>query len=397
MAASLAGRLRRLWFNVHLWLGVGLMAALIPIGASGALLVWERPLDRALHPARYAVTGTKVALPLSAYADVAATAFAGKAQLAQLSLPERPGDPVIARGRIAGTPGPNGRPRMLNAWIDPPTGAPLEVAERGQNILTFMHRLHGHLMIPKVGRKVVGWMGWALFASSATGLWLWWPRGGAILKGLRWRRGPSTLFNLHHVVGFWICAPLAVLSLTGVYMSFPQTSRAVIARLLPQTAQAAEPGAHPGRPPTAGAAPAPRQQSGPATDGLPPTARRPKLTLDQVVARAREGRPQAPLEAIDLPVDDNRVWRVRLTDPDTKGALMLQVVDATGEVRPEGGPGQGDPLMPLIARVHVGAAMGPVWQVVITLGGLAPPVLGITGLIMWLRSRRRRAAQGVSN
>ena len=74
---------------------------------------------------------------------------------------------------------------------------------------------------------MVGWLGWAMFVSSATGLWLWWPRNGAILKALRWRRGPSALFNLHHLIGFWICLPLAVLSLTGIYISFPQTSRAI--------------------------------------------------------------------------------------------------------------------------------------------------------------------------
>nr|QQZ51863.1 PepSY domain-containing protein [Phenylobacterium glaciei] len=34
--------------------------------------------------------------------------------------------------------------------------------------------------------------------------------------------GPSTLFNLHHLVGFWICLPLAVVSLTGVYIAFPR-------------------------------------------------------------------------------------------------------------------------------------------------------------------------------
>src|SRR4030095_8234600 len=64
--------------------------------------------------------------------------------------------------------------------------------------------------------------------SSATGLWLWWPRHGGFLKGLRWRRGASTLFNLHHMIGFWICLPLAVLSLTGVYISFPQNSHALV-------------------------------------------------------------------------------------------------------------------------------------------------------------------------
>jgi hypothetical protein len=37
--------------------------------------------------------------------------------------------------------------------------------------------------------------------------------------------------------------------------------------------------------------------------------------------------------------------------------------------------------------------MGPVWQTIIFAGGVAPAVLGVTGLIMWLRRRGRRLAQ----
>lgn len=37
MADTRAATLRRLWLNVHLWLGVGLASLLIPISVSGAL------------------------------------------------------------------------------------------------------------------------------------------------------------------------------------------------------------------------------------------------------------------------------------------------------------------------------------------------------------------------
>ena len=38
MADTRAAKLRRLWLNVHLWIGIGLAAMLIPISISGALL-----------------------------------------------------------------------------------------------------------------------------------------------------------------------------------------------------------------------------------------------------------------------------------------------------------------------------------------------------------------------
>ena len=59
---------------------------------------------------------------------------------------------------------------------------------------------------------------------SLTGIWLWWPRAASFVPGLRWRRAPYTSTNLHHTLGFWISIPLAVVSLTGIYLSFPQTA-----------------------------------------------------------------------------------------------------------------------------------------------------------------------------
>ena len=71
MTQSFLARLRRAWLTVHLWLGVGLMVALVPLSVSGALLVWHDALDRALYAGRYAVSGPTAAQPASAYAAAA--------------------------------------------------------------------------------------------------------------------------------------------------------------------------------------------------------------------------------------------------------------------------------------------------------------------------------------
>ena len=42
--------------------------------------------------------------------------------------------------------------------------------------------------------------------------------------------------------------------------------------------------------------------------------------------------------------------------------------------------------------IHEGTGTGPLWQTVIFLGGLIPAMLAITGIIMWVNARRRRAA-----
>ena len=75
----------------------------------------------------------------------------------------------------------------------------------------FLHVFHENLTIPEYsGRQIVGWVGVGMLIMSLTGLWLWWPRGSDLLRALRWKRSTRFTFNLHHLLGFWISIPLAV-------------------------------------------------------------------------------------------------------------------------------------------------------------------------------------------
>ena len=47
--------------------------------------------------------------------------------------------------------------------------------------------------------------------------------------------------------------------------------------------------------------------------------------------------------------------------------------------------------------LHEGSAFGPVWRFVTFLGGLLPPLLVATGLLIWLRSRNRRRSVAALN
>jgi uncharacterized iron-regulated membrane protein len=273
---------------------------------------------------------------------------------------------------MAGEPGQGGRPRTLNAWIDPPTARVLDTAETARGFSMVLHRVHGTLLIPEVGRKVVGWLGWAMFLSSATGLWLWWPRRCGLLQGLAWRRGASSLYNLHHVVGFWVCIPLTVLSLTGVYISFPETSRAVFG--LPQP---------PPRPPA-------------AVRFAPPLAA-PNLSLAEAVGIALTATPGASVTEVSVPTQGQApTWRVGLVMPGAGATRTVQVVDSTAAIRadrPAGGSRASDQVSPLVRRIHAGHDLGVGWQIVIFLGGLAPAILGLSGAILW--ARRQFGRKGV--
>lgn len=384
MTRSLLGRLRRFWMDVHLWIGVGLFVLLVPLGLSGSWLVFQDSFDKWTHPARYAVSQSAEVVPASALLDAARAAFGQKAVPAQLRMPEHDGDPVTIQGRVGGKTPPGARPKTLTAFLDPATGKVLDVADTGASFSGTMHRLHGNLLVttPGLGRKIVGWLGWAMSVSCLTGLWLWWPRNGRVLKALRWRRSPSVFNNLHHMVGFWILVPLLILSLTGVYISFPQTARALFGQ-----APAAAPGD-----PRGG------QKAGQSQRRVqPPPLADTRLTIDEAVEAAQAGMP-GELAAVTLPTQGKAaVWQVALRMEGEERPMTVRVDDATGEVLQGRGPGgregggpQADPLSRLMRQIHDGDDTGPIWKTVIFLAGLAPAVLGVSGTVMWLSRRRRR-------
>lgn len=377
MTQSVLGRLRRFWLDVHLWLGVGLFVLLVPLGVSGAFLVWHDPLDELLHPHRFETSQGK-AQPASALLASARSAFGDRATVSQLRMPEEPGGPAIVSGRLNGeTLKPGQRPSQLTAWIDPATGKVLDVANTRNELINVMHRLHGSLLIttPGLGRKIVGWLGWAMTVSCLTGLWLWWPRNGRVGKAMRWRRSPSTMNNLHHMFGFWVLIPLLAVSLTGVYISFPETSRAVFGV-----------GEWPNGP-------------RPQRPVPPPPLATPATPIDVVVAAATAAKPGLPLASISLPTQGRKAtWRVQFeTGPDSE-PVSVQVSDRTGAVETPrrdgaggGGPGQPDETSRLMRKIHDGQETPFIWQLLVFLTGVAPPLLGITGTVMWLRRRSRRA------
>ena len=346
-------RLRALWRNIHLWIGLVLFLVLAPLGLTGAWLVYDDPIDALMHPQRHAAAGPAVLAP-GAYVQAAREAFGDRARPSQLRLPQGPqGGPVTVQGGA------------LTAWIDPASGRVLDVGAPRQELRGVIHQLQGNMFKAQPGRKLVGWLGLFMLVSCITGLIIWWPKG-ALVKGLAWRRSPAVWSNIHHMVGFWICVPLALLSFTGAAIAFPDIVRMV------SGSACAEPAA--GR-----------------------TRRRavlaaPRLSVDAAVAAALAVSGPGRVQQVTLPTSGRRpAWRVQLRGD--KGAVQVRVDDRTSEAEarpaPPPGPGGGDPLMRLMRQVHDGDAAGPLWRAIIAAAGLAPALLGLTGTVLWFMRRRR--------
>jgi uncharacterized iron-regulated membrane protein len=361
MAKSGKKQLRAAWLQVHKWIGLLLAVLIIPISLTGSALVWHDALDARLKPKRHASYGP-AALPPSTYAEGATRALQPGEMLSALRF-DKDGGPVVATATRAAEGG--GRPARTSLWLDPRDASLIDRASGNSGLVQVMHVLHGSLMVPGWGRSIVGWVGAFMFVSCISGIWLWWPLSGSVTSGLKWRRRNTVNANLHYMSGFWILFPLAMLSFTGAWISFPKVFGQFESRPAPNGAANRE------------AAARARPLATPAS------------SIDQAIAAAQPFATGA-LTAVTWPTDQKAEWKVSF---DRKGGAA-EVVVADGELtatKPK--LPQPETLARTMRRWHDGTGMGLAWQIVIFLGGIIPALLSITGIIIWWRARgpRQRA------
>lgn len=355
MAKTKTKQLRALWLQVHKWIGLTLAILIVPVSLTGSALVWHDWLDAQLEPQRFAQLGP-AQLPPSAYAAGARAVLQPGDRLSELRFP-RDGRPVTA---IATRPAET-RPLRTTVWLDPRDASVVDRASGSSGLVQVMHVLHGSLMVPGWGRTIVGWVGAFMFVSCLTGLWLWWPLSGSVTSGFKWKRRNTTNANLHYLAGSWVLVPLAMLSFTGAWISFPKVF-----------------GLFEAKPPAV-------SDRARALRARP--LEQPVQSVDAAIAAAAPHR-TGPLVSIAWPTDHKPEWKIGFDR--TGGPAVVTVSDASAEARPPAPP-QPETLARTMRRWHDGTGMGAVWQVVIFVAGIIPALLSVTGIVIWWRARQPRA------
>ena len=348
--------LRSFWFSVHKWIGLSLVILIIPIALSGSALVWHDWLDGVLNPQRHVAETARADLPVDRYIAAATASLRPGEAISGIRLAEQ-GEAVVVTAAQPPRRGA-GRPVRTQIWIDPETARVVDRANSDAGFVRVMHVLHGSLMVPGLGRQVVGWVGVFMFVSCLSGLWIWLPTIGRWTRGFAWRRERTFSTNLHHQAGFWIAIPLAMLSFTGAWISFP----AFFGQFSGQQARPA-----------------------PGPDRMARMRARPLAVTVQTPAQAIAAAGSVAagkVVGLNWPTEVEPVWRVSVAG--AKGDV--EVADATG-VAGRAAPPPAGGIARTMRQWHDGGGMGPVWQTVIFVGGLIPALLGVTGLIMWWKTR----------
>jgi len=357
---------RKLLFQVHLWVGVGIGLYVLLIGVTGASLVFREEMEHAMETPRAIEPVTGPPTDLLAVADRMRAAHPDR-QLTSIRHANEDSPTIVGYLRKD--------EKYLKAEAHPVTGEPLSVTgDSDEGFLRWLQRLHFDLLAGRTGRIVNGVGALFLLALCLTGMVIWWPgiktwkRSLTVDFSRKWKR---VNWDLHSATGFWTVAVLAMWAVTGAYFAWPTEFRAMVNWVSPVSlANVAKPNV--------------------AMKGkLPhPDARR-------LLAEAQRLSPGAALLGFSFPIDDKGHIRVYMAreEPKSYDTADYHYFDQfTGEHagvwRRGVNQSAGDIVMAWIGPLHFGTfgghgaakiAVKAVWLFL----GLAPAVLMLTGFLMY--------------
>ncbi|WP_288865756.1 PepSY-associated TM helix domain-containing protein [uncultured Alistipes sp.] len=215
--------MKKIFAKIHLWLSLPLGIVLTIVCLSGAVLVFEGEITRALHPELYRVAAPADARPLrpSQLAGRSGAQMPDSLHLVSLQLSARSDEPCMAAFRETGR-------KQLS--VDPYTGRVNGWAESPAFFGT-VRKLHRWLLDPppskgekSVGKAIVGVSTLALVLILVSGLILWIPRSRKALRNrlkVSYSDGRRRFWHDSHVtLGFYATLLLLVMALTGLTWSF---------------------------------------------------------------------------------------------------------------------------------------------------------------------------------
>jgi uncharacterized iron-regulated membrane protein len=219
--------LRRAIFQIHLWLGLILAAYSVVIGLTGATLIFNDEIQEAVYSRE-----------LHIEPSARQTTFAAILSSVEAARPGWRAAGITDIGEGATTRGYDTKPILITmrrlsnlkstdlryVYVDPNTGRVLQDRMRYSDFMGFVFHLHLYLLLDRIGLTISGWMALGLLILCISGIVVWWPGVSRWAASIVLRRRSSwRRFNwdLHSVTGFWCCAALTAVSLTGVYFAFP--------------------------------------------------------------------------------------------------------------------------------------------------------------------------------
>lgn len=365
----------RFW---HRWFGIIGGVWLLLLAVTGCAIAWYDEIDGLLNPdLRYSAAATGPQAPID---DIVASAKAALPGFDpnNILLAQEPSRNHWLLGR-QGHPDGSGTP--LQVFIDPVSAQFAGARESGKfslhrhHLPDLIYGLHTDLLLGEAGILLVGLIALAWLFDHLISLLLAFPRFKGALSAFRIGGHAGSLRQLwdrHRASGIWLWLVTAMLALTGVTLSFPEQSRAVISQVTPvgeRLHYAMEESDQPAEP----------------------------VGLDAAILQASKGSAKVHSVRLHSEVGQYAVRTFDTRDVDNQGRMWTYVDMQTGKVfaqRHDAGETAGDAFFVWQYALHSGQAFGLVGRLIVTLAGIVTAYLCMSGYLLWWR--RRRSNQGRS-
>ncbi|OLY93366.1 Uncharacterized iron-regulated membrane protein [Cnuella takakiae] len=396
--------------RIHLYLSLAAGIPILLACLTGAFLVFEKDLEKALHHDRYYVTAAGSQRSAEELKALAVQAFPGHKvngiklygapdRSAELNLspakkdkggaagnkeqqqgkqgaPEQKGGGKAGGEKQAGK-GPQGPPPGFTVFMNPYTGEVLEKYSYRETFFFQMMALHRWLLggNDSVGKIIMGVSTFLFMFILITGIILWWPRTRKIMvQRLKIKKdaGFKRLnHDLHIVLGFYTAIFLFIFAFTAMNWSFEWFNDALFAitKSSPKPPQA------------------PKSS---------PVASANAVGFDKAFAAAQNLYPAAEFYNISAPKDSTETFTVSvlMADAAHENATNSVYVDQfSGEVKGTLAFEQrnaGQRAKSYIKPLHTGSIWGMPTKIIAFVVCLLGVSFPITGVIMWLNRTKKK-------
>ncbi|ARN81138.1 PepSY-associated TM helix domain-containing protein [Methylocystis bryophila] len=375
---------RRLWLDIHLYIGLVAGSMLVVIGLTGSLLVFWQEIDEWLEPAMFTSApppeGEAAFRPLSEIRATLQAALPAGAKAGGVAYPRNESGCYKIYYENPAT----GDTRRL--CIDPYNakllGDKVYWSKKGvqhHSLMSFLYQLHWSLLLYDIAGDngvVVAIAAILLVVSTLTGVYLWWPTPGKWVKALTLKRGAKgerLNYDLHKLGGVYTALVMLAVLISGVSMNLHEQFVSIVDRVAPLSAVQKD-----------------EVKSG-AANG------RPRISFDVAVDAAARNFPEGRLVNIGFPADESGVYSICRNQIEklsrfigTRCVLIDQYSAEVLGMRDPATGTAGDVFMQWQWPLHSGRAFGWTGRILVCLTGLACPLLFVTGVIRWLQKRRSK-------
>jgi uncharacterized iron-regulated membrane protein len=376
--------MKKFFRNIHLYLSLAAGLVIAMVCLTGALLVFEKEMQRSLYPDRYYVAAGTGRVPLGKLVRTVEQQV-HRAQVTGVKLFDDPTRSVEVtykiEEKVPGQEEPKSKTEL--AFMDPYTGALLEQYNHRNSFFYTVFALHRWLLADDTGKLIVGISTSMFLFILLTGIVLWWPQNKKILQQrlkLKWDGGWKRLnHDLHIVVGFYTAIFLFAFAFTGLAWSFKWFNDGIYWVTGTENVKFEPPA------------------STPQPNATP-------ITLDQALATAQQLYPGASYYNLSLAADSAATVALTVMPREAaheRASDQLFLDQYSGEVRATNRFAEknlGQRVRATFYPVHVGSIGGLPTRIIALIACIAGFTFPITGVVLWInrlkKSRKKKSKKG---